>query len=181
MTEALIIFVVFPLIVANIVHQSLVIPRCYLSSLNIPVDLGVRLRARPLFGKNKTFRGLLVVAIMTGIVTAFASHMRTFPFPVSPMIFGFIIGGAYMLAELPNSFVKRQLGIPEGVRREGSIGRCFVFFDHIDSVLGAVIALFFLAHPPFVTLFVFSILGVLLHYGIERLLFALGYRKASYY
>ena len=171
------VFVLFPLIVANIFHQAVVVKSDFLHFLAIPIDGQSIFRGERLFGAHKTVRGIIVVAAITSIATYLISFTYTFPFLMHPALFGLLIGGAYMLAELPNSFLKRRLNIHEGARGKGWVGSCFAFFDHADSVLGAAIALFFLVHLDYATLAAFSVFGILLHHVIERLLHALGYRK----
>jgi hypothetical protein len=74
--------------------------------------------SRRLFGENKTWRGALV---MTGGTTLAAvaldrlpAYRRRLPEPVAaaaPVVFGGLLGVATWVGELPNSFIKRRIGI----------------------------------------------------------------------
>ena len=58
---------------------------------------------------------------------------------------GFACGTAFMLAELPNSFMKRQLGIAPGMGpRSRALALFCLLIDRIDSVLGVLVVLSFL-------------------------------------
>jgi hypothetical protein len=54
---------------------------------------------------------------------------------------GFALGAAAMLAELPNSALKRQLGIAPGAAGSGISGACFYVLDQIDMLLGVWVVL----------------------------------------
>jgi hypothetical protein len=117
-----------------------------------PIDAGRTFRGRPLFGKNKTFRGVLAV----GAGTAIGFLLRAFiggtailepeaPWLSQPSIgtalFGFLVGAAAMLSELPNSFVKRQLGIRPGEQGWRVLGVVFYIVDQIDLLVGVCLVL----------------------------------------
>lgn len=52
-----------------------------------------------------------------------------------------------MLAELPNSYLKRRLGIPPGTQVSGLRGFVFHVTDQIDVVFGAWLALAYVIPP----------------------------------
>jgi len=52
-----------------------------------------------------------------------------------------------MLAELPNSFVKRRLEITPGQQAKGLLGALFRVLDQVDVVAGAWLALAFVVTP----------------------------------
>ena len=105
----------------------------------VPLDLGRAIRGRRVFGANKTFRGL---AVMVGGTAGWALVIfpRWPPGPDrSPLAWagvGASLGLAYIVAELPNSFVKRRLGIAPG--QEASVLQRFI--DEADSVIGVTLA-----------------------------------------
>jgi hypothetical protein len=98
----------------------------------------------PLFGRNKTWRGAIV---MTGgtVAATLALHRlpgyrRRLPPEVAatdPARFGALLGTALWAGELPNSFLKRRLGIPPGQRRRSPVGVAFSIFDQADWVPAA--------------------------------------------
>ena len=55
---------------------------------------------------------------------------------------GLACGFAFMLAELPNSFLKRQLDVAPGMAPRGrGLAAAFFVLDRVDSVLGVLIIL----------------------------------------
>lgn len=96
------------------------------------------------FGANKTWRGALVM--VTG-VTAAAALLSLWPAwwhalpggvqDAGPWLFGALLGVGIVVGELPNSFLKRRLGVAPGEQRRGAVGWLFVVLDQGDLVLGA--------------------------------------------
>ena len=119
----------------------------WLSRLAIPIDQGRTLRGHRLFGANKTYRGIVAVGFGTALgfgLRSYAwSHIGSALEPqwlsspgIAPFGFGFLVGAAAMMAELPNSFVKRQLDIEAGQAGRGVLGVVFYFVDQVDMLLG---------------------------------------------
>jgi hypothetical protein len=86
-------------------------------------------RGRRIFGDNKTLRGAIV---MTTGVTVFACLLAEVPAYWSslpegiqhggPFVFGLLLGLGAVVAELPNSFLKRQLDIGSGKHQRSPVG-----------------------------------------------------------
>ncbi|HSQ63311.1 MAG TPA: CDP-archaeol synthase [Polyangiaceae bacterium] len=114
------------------------------AALKAPVDAGRTVRGRRLFGDNKTWRGFAVA--VAGSVIAVAIQ-RLLPLPrwvcvvdyraINPAAFGAAMGLGAMLGELPNSFVKRQLGVPPGKTARGPRRFAFYLWDQLDLLTGA--------------------------------------------
>jgi CDP-archaeol synthase len=104
-----------------------------------PLDGGAQLRGRRLFGDNKTWRGVLLVAIGTALLFplwARAPELARFTL-LERASLGAGVGFCAMLAELPNSFLKRQLDIRPGTQASGARGAIFHVLDQVDLGLGA--------------------------------------------
>jgi CDP-2,3-bis-(O-geranylgeranyl)-sn-glycerol synthase len=97
----------------------------WLPVLARPIDNGRTLRGRRLLGDHKTWRGVLAGGVGTALVmVAQARVLHHVPAAraleyvdyatIAPWRLGFALGVARMLGELPNSFLKRQLGVPSG-------------------------------------------------------------------
>ncbi len=117
-----------------------------------PIDRGLTLRGRRLFGDNKTFRGVMAGALGTALaMTLQAKVLHVLPaaraleyFDYSllrPWRLGFLLGLVRMLSELPNSFAKRQLDIPPGQLGRGIWAPVFYLLDHLDYLPGTWIVL----------------------------------------
>lgn len=125
-----------------------------LAALKAPVDAGRRVRGRRLFGDNKTWRGFAVAVV--GCVVAVTIE-RELPLPgwaclvdyraLNPAAFGTAMGLGAMLGELPNSFVKRQLGIAPGKTASGARRFLFYLWDQLDLLTGAWPLLSFWLRP----------------------------------
>lgn len=131
-------YVQIPVVIGGVLHM-LAVKKDFLPRLRQPIHT-------PLFGQNKTWRGLLLMPLLTafgalclwpaeialGANAVFGPHL---------LAAGLVAGLGYILAELPNSLVKRQLGIAPGatpVRARWF----FILLDQFDSGAGVAIAYF---------------------------------------
>ena len=151
-----------------------------------PLDFGVHWRGKRLFGKNKTLRGLLVIIPATGIsFGAFANLVFILPETWNPTPWEFstleyigigcCAGAGFMLGELPNSFIKRQLDIAPGELPTHSLGLKILISltDRIDSILGALLVLEFLLPISWITWILVFLIGPGLHFLFSIWLFSL--------
>jgi CDP-2,3-bis-(O-geranylgeranyl)-sn-glycerol synthase len=112
-----------------------------LRGLKHPIDGGRTFRGRRVFGDNKTWRGALVMLSGAIIATVLLSEIRAYwtllPMPIQlagPWRFGLLLGAGAVLGELPNSFVKRQLGVAPGGRASSLRGVLLAIYDQGDFV-----------------------------------------------
>lgn len=107
-----------------------------------PLDFGKTFQGKPVFGKNKTWRGLIfgivvaTVTIMlqklvlkilnTDIVLAGQSFLA-----LPTLILGFALGFGALAGDAIESFFKRQFDIAPG--------RSWFPFDQIDYIIGAIL------------------------------------------
>ena len=59
----------------------------------------------------------------------------------SPALYGFLLGAGVVLGELPNSFLKRRLGIAPGEKRPSPLGVALAVYDQADFVPVAALTL----------------------------------------
>ncbi|AKU90775.1 hypothetical protein [Vulgatibacter incomptus] len=81
---------------------------------------------------------------MVSIGTAISQWLLDLPGSPAAMMslgHGFALGAAAMLAELPNRFAKRRLGIGEGKTKGGIAGRVFRVIDQLDLLAGGWLVL----------------------------------------
>jgi hypothetical protein len=62
-------------------------------------------------------------------------------------LLGLLVGAVAMLAELPNSWLKRRVGIPPGEQARGVCGIVFHVLDQVDVLFGAWAVLAGVAKP----------------------------------
>lgn len=110
-------------------------------ALKLPLDGGLKLGGRPLLGASKTVRGALVMT--AGALAATAALARVpgywgrLPEEVQragPLRLGAVLGAGVVLGELPNSFVKRRLGVGAGERLRSRWGVALTVWDQADFV-----------------------------------------------
>jgi hypothetical protein len=132
-----------PLFLGFIVH-GLCIRLGVLRGFATPIE-------RTWFGENKTYRGVICVALGTAIgfvviaprfLPLGGDHRAT-----ELGVLGVLVGAAAMLAELPNSFLKRRMGIAPGAQAGGIRGVAFHVLDQIDVVFGAWAVLAWVVTP----------------------------------
>ncbi len=136
------------------------------------------------FGANKTWRGLLVMPLLTipGVWLG-----RFLDPPLEPMLLvslrdaplvplGAGLGVAYILAELPNSWWKRRLGIPPGDLPER--GRAFqLLVDQADSAVGCAAVYALLLGPSLPLLIALILVGPAVHLLANLGLYLVGLRE----
>lgn len=160
--------------------------------LQIPMDGGKNFAdSRRIFGDNKTWKGFLGYIVLnmicmvlwgtvcrgTGIEAYnlfYQGAENTFG---NNLVIGLLLGLAYGLFELPNSFVKRRLGIVPGKSINGCLKAFFVFFDQADSVFGCVLVVCLYAPMSVGFYFLYVVVGAVTHIVINMLLYVMRLRK----
>jgi hypothetical protein len=136
--QSLLLFL--PILGAALLHAP-VLRFDLLRVLKRPLDGGRTFRGARLFGDNKTWRGAVVMGTGVVLATVALSHVDAYwsrlPAPVQqagPLWLGILLGLGCVLGELPNSFLKRQLGIGPGMRARSATGVLLSIYDQGDFV-----------------------------------------------
>jgi phosphatidylserine synthase len=165
-----------PAIVGGILHM-LAVTRDWLPFLKIPVF-------EPWFGANKTLRGFLLMPLLA-VPGAWLAHLlaqgRTLTVDLAGTSFltlGLLLGFAYVLFELPNSFLKRRLGIVPGAEAH-RLRVLFIFLDQMDSAVGVALAAVLFFGAPLETAAAMLLMSPLIALTIKRLLYLTGLKKSS--
>ena len=168
------LLLIVPLLVGGVLHM-VAVKLDLLSFLKIPLHLWA-------FGKNKTYRGVVLMPLfcILGVFLSRAIENALGPASefmlgfteVSPWGLGFWLGVGYILAELPNSFCKRRLGVAEGELPISKKRWLIMIYDQADSALGCIIVYAIYLHrvSP-LTLWSCVFLGTVLHLLFNYLLF----------
>ena len=99
-------------------------------------------------GANKTWRGIVCVAAGTALGFAIVRPgVVGLGTATGLALLGFAVGACAMAAELPNSLLKRRLGIAPGTQAAGLRGAAFHLLDQVDLVVGAWVILAFRVAP----------------------------------
>lgn len=156
--------------------------------MKYPLDFNMKLRGRRIFGNHKTFRGFVLFLPFTGLffwLSTSIEELSPYQFDIfskgNAFLTGVYLGLAYMLGELPNSFIKRQLDISEGTTAQGTATKflCIVM-DQIDSVAATVVALAIVEHITLLQGISLIIAGGLIHQLFNVLLYLLKVKKHPY-
>ena len=141
----------------------------------VPLDLGLTFRGRRILGDNKTLRGfILMIPASTGSFFLLGSIASGMPpvlsrlWPLTPSAFallGLYAGLGFMLGELPNSFLKRQLDIPPGDAPHQLFARVLFFMiDRFDSIVGMLLAVSLTVPTPWQTWLYIALIGPAIHW-----------------
>ena len=168
-----------PILLAGLAHVA-VITLDLAPGLARPIDAGRRWRGRPLLGANKTWRGFVVMPAATAMTIA-AQQILAARSPrlaaLAPLaarapsawVVGAICGAAYVVAELPNSFVKRRLGIAPGTSAPHARMAQYIV-DQLDSVVGCALAIRTFYAIETVDAAATALLGAGCHIAVERMM-----------
>ena len=168
------VYLILPGIFAN---SAPVIFRNMFKKLAIPVDLNTKINGKPVFGKNKTYRGFLVGTISSIIVAYIQSVLYRYDFfsrlsfidYSNWLLFGFLIGLGVLFGDLIGSFIKRRIGI--------SSGESFVPLDQLSAPIGAILFISVVYIPSLATIFVILVIAFIFHILFNHVGYYLRLRK----
>lgn len=150
---------------------------------SFPIDGGAVVRGARLFGEHKTLRGFVVMVPAAAVsFAALAAALDDLPraglWPLTIAGYaglGAVAGLGFMAGELPNSFLKRQLGIRPGERSPGRLAASAQFVaDRIDSGIGMLLAVSVIVPTPAMTWLLVLLVGPSIHWAFSVLMFHLG-------
>jgi hypothetical protein len=151
-----------------------------------PIDGRRQFGGKRILGDNKTWRGFIVMIPATGLSFVVVRLLFTLPsiqaaeriWPLSIgqyALIGAWAGFGFMMGELPNSFLKRRIGIDPGQAPTHSVAKAFCFvLDRLDSIAGGLVALALVVPTPLGTWFCLLLIGPVFHWSFSLLLFHLG-------
>jgi CDP-diglyceride synthetase len=178
------LWVLLPVAGAPLLHGP-VLAAGLLPALARPLDGGRRLRGRRVLGDNKTWRGAVVMT--AGVVLAALVLWQwpwwrdQLPDPVrdaGPALLGLLLGLGTVLGELPNSFLKRRLGIAPGTQRRSAGGLALTVLDQGDLVVGIWVCLLPLWVMPLDVAVVAFVAISAIHLVVNVVGYAIGARTA---
>ena len=146
-----------------------VLKQGWMRRLAVPIDAGAMWRdGRPLFGRTKTWLGVVIYVGGAAIVAGVLGHPDLASW-VAPVLrgprsaaIGFAIGVAYVLGELVNSFVKRRLGIASSVETSSRWRGVQRIADLADGIVAVSVLLVALGSSPLLVAAT-ALVGVAVH------------------
>lgn len=175
---------VVPVTLAGLGHVAVLKWKLF-GRLAVSLDAGREWRGQPILGANKTWRGVMVMvslgALFTGVQSAVERRMRrdpclTLEYRVNPWLAGGLMGLGYCLGEIPNSLVKRRLGILPGARHTRA-GSFQYLVDQVDSVAACLLVLRMLSRPRPWELSAALLMGTAIHICVDALLYLSGIKR----
>jgi hypothetical protein len=182
---AMALWLVAPVALAGLAHVAVIKLRLFPSLARVRLDFGRTWRGKPVFGDNKTWRGALVMPLATAaFVLLQISLLPHWPWATGlaptfqvahPLIWGLLAGAGYIAGELPNSFVKRQLGLAAGATAAGG-GAAPVLWviDQVDSVLGFLLFILPVWTPPAAVVLALLAVTLVVHPVVAFIMYCLG-------
>ncbi len=163
-------------------NMAPVITKKIFTSLAKPIDFGKTWKGKPIVGKNKTFRGL-IMGIVFGIAIALIQYwlygfeiFRTisiFDYKVgSSIILGALMGFGAVFGDMFESFFKRRLGIESG--------KPWIPFDQLDFIIFGLLFSFIIFVPPIPYTIIILVISPLGHILVNHLAFYLKIRKEKW-
>lgn len=180
-----------PLLVGGVLNMIFTKTKLYMR-LARPIDGGKCLRdGKRIFGDNKTIIGFvsmvvfcIIAQMVCGIMCSILKleqHNDLYTARSNTLIlnfsFGLMIGFIYMICELPNSFLKRRIDIPPGKTVSGALGFAFFILDQVDSLIGVMWLLCWMANLGFSHYLQYIIVGAFTHIAVNFLLFIFKIRR----
>lgn len=179
------LILVFPVLFAGVIFVF-ILDKDWFKSLRQPIDFNKNWRNKRILGSNKTWLGPIVMIFTSALASILAWEVLHFLSPTDwsvPSIgffalLYFLVGAAYSLGELPNSFVKRQGGIPPGKIPNDSRKTLVIFTDLIDGVLVATLVLAMLLQLPIWQSLAVIFWGTCFHYLVHVFMIKRGLKSS---
>jgi len=152
------------------------------NSLDIPVDFNKKFFGQPIFGKNKTWRGVIFGIIVGILVAGLQGYLYQFSFikkisffdyqATNIFLFGFLISAGAVFGDLLFAFIKRRLKMEPGAR--------FIPWDQTNYVIGAALFLTPFLKIEIIIWITLFILTFFLHIIFNRLGYCLKLHRAKW-
>lgn len=181
-----------PVILAG-VSNMVVVKQKWFKNIAKPMDNGKVLKdGKRILGNNKTWLGfftMVVCSIITHLAWGFLCKISDGLYAMNQLylyydntllynlLVGAVMGVAYMLFELPNSFIKRRLEIPDGKTERGVKGKIFFVIDQLDSMFGVILVLVVVSKISLLQYINYVLLGGLTHICVNLVLYKLKIRR----
>ena len=144
------------------------------------VPLGKKPVHKKLFGKNKTWRGLIVASLLGTFVFWLQKYfylqgfekLALIDYSDMTLLLGFLLGAGAILGDLVESYYKRRKGVKPG--------EPWPVWDQLDFVIGGIVLSFFVYVPPAGVVLVLLVASPILHISVNYLGYLLGIRKVRF-
>ncbi len=163
-----------------------------LKSFKKPIDGGRKfVDGKRIFGENKTWKGVIgyllfnmIFYVIWGMICNilkiehlnffYYQHKNTQQFNI---LIGLLLGIAYSLFELPNSFMKRRMDIVPGKTMNGPQKVFFIFLDQADSIFGLALVVWMFYDLGIAMYIAYVLIGAFTHIIVNIFLYKIKLRK----
>ncbi len=165
---------------AYFANMAPIIVKDAFKSLKIPIDFNKKIKNKPIFGKNKTFRGLFFGVIFAVIIAylQFLLYKNNIFVNISIadysnwLLIGFLMGFGAIFGDLIESFIKRRMNYEPG--------KSFVPFDQLDFVIGALIFIYPLVALSLSKIIIILLLSFVLHIIVNHIAYYIKLRREQW-
>ncbi|MBR9705579.1 CDP-2,3-bis-(O-geranylgeranyl)-sn-glycerol synthase [Candidatus Pacearchaeota archaeon] len=165
---------------AYLANMAPVLTKDHFKELKIPVDFNTKIDHETIFGRHKTFRGL-IFGVIYAIITAFVQYLlydveffrlMSLVDYSDWLLLGFLLGSGVVLGDLLESFFKRRLRLKPG--------KPFIPWDQIDFVIGAMIFVYPIYQLDLMKIITILIISFFLHISINHAAYYLKIRRVKW-
>jgi len=151
-----------------------------LNIFNLPIDFNKKIYGKPIFGRKKTFRGL-VFGVLFAVIIAYIQYIFSINKIFADLLIvdytewlliGLLMGFGAIFGDLVESFAKRRLNY--------SPGKPFVPFDQIDFIIGALIFIYPMVSLSTNKIIIILLLSFVLHIIVNHSAYYLKIRKEKW-
>ena len=162
---------------AYFANMAPVIVKNIFNNLKFPIDFNKKIKNKPIFGKNKTFRGL-IFGILFAVIIAYLQFLfynNNLFVNISIvnysdwLLIGLLMGFGTIFGDLVESFVKRRMNYESG--------KSFIPWDQMDFVIGALIFVYPIVKLSLDKIIIILLLSFILHIIANHIAFYTGVRR----
>lgn len=152
----------------------------YFKFLAIPIDGSKKWKNKPIFGKNKTWRGIFIgiaVSTLTFLLQKYLYNFESFRaasiinYSTATIWIGVLLGFGALFGDAIESFFKRRIGIKSG--------KPWIPFDQIDFTIGALLLTAVVFFPGWKDAIIIVVVSAFGHILINRIGYHLKLRDAK--
>lgn len=173
---------VLPILLSGITFIFL-LKKNYFLFLNYPIDFGLSIGKKRIFGENKKIKGPIFMGAFTAlygiIITLVFNNLIIHIQDLFYVLLSYFLTGlSYSIGELPNSFIKRQLNISPGDQSKSPYWRfIFSFLDIFDSLIFVGITYYVLFKFSAGSVIVSVLIGGMLHMITDQFMIRINLKK----
>jgi len=163
---------------AYLANMAPVLGKGTLKQLAVPIDAGKTWKGKPIFGKNKTWRGVVLAVILSTCVFLLQAYLYQFEaarkislidYGTATVWIGVLLGLGAIAGDSVESFFKRRMNVKPG--------RPWRPFDQIDFTIGALVLTSIVYFPGWMNSAIIILISAIGHVFFSHLGYYLKLKK----